>query len=126
MAKNQDIRGVVAGDDVRVNVTITSISTGLTISKAWLTVKSNPSDADASALVQAAITTSATSTGQITDTGADGTAGMYFILANTSTDDAEEDYGYSYDVQLKMSDGSLYTPLVGRMFFTQSITDATS
>lgn len=126
MAKIQDIRGVVVGDDVRVDVTITSVRTGLTISKAWLTVKSNSSDTDVSSLVQADITTSATSKGQITNAGGSGTGTMYFVLANTATDDADEDFGYSYDVQLKMSDNSLYTPLTGKMYFTQSVTDATS
>lgn len=125
MAKISNIQSVVLGDDVRVNVSVTDITTGLTISKAWLTVKLSPSDDDPGA-AQAVITGTVSSDGQITNTGGAGTGVMYFVLSNAETDDLSPDIPYVYDVQLKMSDNSLYTPLVGKIVFTQSVTDATS
>lgn len=121
------IKDVALGDDFRIQRIYTSLPTGLTISKAWLTVKRSDRDLDASALFQREITTSGTSSGQITD--ADTTGGsiaMFFEIVPANTAAAKPNIEYVYDVQVKTSGGQIHTLEKGKISFIRGVTDAVS
>jgi hypothetical protein len=103
--------GRVAGDDLEIRVTITSLPA--TISTAWLTIKDEIADLDAAALMQKEITSSdVPGTGQIEDTGADGTGILRFDLTNDDTA-LLATTAYEYDVQILLSTTKLNTPQRG-------------
>lgn len=123
------------GDAVRRRVTIdraaSGVPTGVTISKAWLTVKASPSDADPGLLQKEITTTDVPGTGQIEN---DGTGDVDFVVRFdlTRTDTlaigeaavAGERY---FDVQVLASDGNPYTAENGRVACcAPEITQATS
>lgn len=122
------IQEVAIGDDFRIQRTYTSLPTGITITKAWLTVKRSERDTDANALFPSkVITTSLNSSGQITD--ADTTGGsiaMFFDLAKTDTGAVNvlPNIPYIYDVQVKVSDGAIHTLEKGTIAFIRGVTDA--
>ena len=123
----EKILDVVIGDDFRIQRTYTSLPAGLTITKAWLTIKTSEKTLDASALIQKSITAAITSAGSITD--ADTTGGsiaMYFDLTRTETATAQRNLPYVYDVQVKVSDGSIHTMEKGQIIFILGVTDAAS
>jgi hypothetical protein len=115
----------VLGDDVQVVRSVTGLTTAQTIDKAWLTVKSAQTAADADAALQLSITTSLTAAGQITDDGTGATTGeVTFTIASTDYTDIVPGYSYWYDVKLLLSDGQVSTLEVGRVTWNQGITDA--
>ena len=117
------IDDVVAGDDLEITRTITSVPDGATLTDAWITVKEHPDDADASAIIQKAITSSdVPGTGQITDTGADGTGAVRFDLADTDTALIIPGRDYFWDIQVKTSGGAIYTPTAGKIRTRQGTT----
>jgi hypothetical protein len=82
---------------------------GLTISKAFLKVKTSGGASDASALISKTVTSSATSSGQITNTGdAFGKGAFYFIIDELDADAMTVGTIYTYAIKLKMSDGNYY------------------
>jgi hypothetical protein len=119
------IRGVVIGDDFRVQRTYTSLPTGLSITKAWMTVKESDRQSDAAALLQKEITASVTADGQITDADTTGgSIGLYFDLARAETGAARHSSPYVYDVQIQVSDGAIHTLEKGTIVFILGVTDA--
>lgn len=116
------------GDEFRIQRTYTALQVGLTINKAWLTVKLSDRDLDAAALFPSkVITTTPAAAGHITDdTTTDGALGMYFDLAKTDTILASPEKEYWYDVQVKVTDGSIHTMEKGRICFMRGVTDANS
>lgn len=121
MAKRIDIKGKVAGDDLRVHVTVTGIPAGQTVVKAWLTIKSKRSDADNQAIAQKILTAGFSHTG--TDPV---TATWNFDLTAGDTAICKPQTTYEYDIQVKTSTGLLDTPITGQIVFEQGVTAATS
>ena len=122
----QKIKDFVCGDSLIVQRTVRRIPSGLTIAKAYMTVKTNEADVDGSALFQLSITSTSTSSGQITDTGADGTGTVRFTLSRTQTIALTPGTNYYFDIQIIASDGGLYTISKGRMVGLREITIAST
>lgn len=117
------ITNFVAGDDLTIERTITSVPSGQTITNAWFTVKRKISDLDASAIIQKAITSSLVAgVGHIDDTGADQTGHVIFYLTAAETILLTPYSGYFYDVQIKLSGGSISTPELGTITAYPQIT----
>lgn len=117
--KRIDIKGKIAGDDLRVKVTVTGIPAGQTIAKAWLTLKTKKADADPG-VVQKVITTGFTHTG--TDPV---TCTMNWDLSAAETALCKPQVSYEYDVQVKTNTGLIDTPIGGQIVFDQGVTAAT-
>ena len=126
-AFNNSLKPIVRGDTRKVERTFTGLPTGITINKAWLTVKTTPSTSDPG-LFQLEITTSATSSGQITDAStSDGQLGMYFVINGTQSASATGGAEYVYDIQVKdASSGAIHTLVMGTVTFYDGVTGATS
>lgn len=126
-AFNNSLKPIVRGDTRKVERTFTGLPTGITINKAWLTVKTTPSTSDPG-LFQLEITTSATSSGQITDASTnDGQLGMYFVINGTQSASATGGAEYVYDIQVKdASSGAIHTLVMGTVTFYDGVTGATS
>lgn len=123
----QRIRDFVCGDSLRVERTILSLPTGLTVSKAWFTVKADATALDAAAIVQLSITSTLTSSGQITDVGTtSGDGALRFTLTPAQTLLLTPEQVYVFDVQVLLSDGGIYTPVIGTIVGEQQVTIATS
>jgi hypothetical protein len=119
------IDNVVSGDDLEITRTITLVPSGTTITDAWFTLKEHPDDADSEAIINKQITpTDSPGTGQITDTGADGTGAVRFDLSDTDTALPEIGRDYYFDIQVKTAAGSIYTPNAGRFRTVQGVTAA--
>lgn len=75
------------GDHRDFEVTVRNLPSGRTLTKAWLTIKINESDADVDAVINKEITTSAVpGTGQIQDDGAsDGVGVLLFEMSPADT-----------------------------------------
>lgn len=114
-----EIRFNAPGDDYDVIRTVTVIPSGDSIAKAWLTVKQNDTDLDASALVLLAITTASTAEGQITDSGAGDLSGaITFRLAPAHTRLIGTTLR-KYDIQVKSTNGKVYTVETGNIVAEQ-------
>lgn len=126
-AFNNSLKPIVRGDTRKVERTFTGLPTGITINKAWLTVKTNPGTTDPG-LFQLEITTSATSSGQITDAStSDGQLGMYFVINGTQSASATGGAEYVYDIQVKdASSGAIHTLVMGTVTFYDGVTGATA
>ena len=108
------IADFVIGDDLVIERSITTVPSGQTITDAWFTVKRKYSDLDVDALIQKEITPVLQATiGHIDDTGADGTGHLIFYLTPTDTLLLNPLSDYRYDIQLKLSGGSISTPEIG-------------
>ena len=125
-ALNNNLRPIVRGDTRKIQRTFTGLPSGETITKAWLTVKTSPSASDPG-LFQVEITTTQTSTGQITDaTSTDGQIGMYFIISGTNSALATGGAEYLYDIQVKTSNNTIHTLVMGTVTFYDGVTAASS
>lgn len=125
-AFNNSLKPIVRGDTRKIERTFTGLPTGETITKAWLTVKTTPSVSDPG-LFQVEITTSATSSGQITDaSSSDGQIAMYFIISGTNSALATGGAEYIYDIQVKTSTDTIHTLVMGTVTFFDGVTAATS
>ena len=101
---------VVAGATLRIERTLTGVPAGEALTKAYLTVKANPVDADPGVL-QKTITTVLTASGQITDTGAGDTiAAVLFILASADTTLLTEGSLYYWSIKTITASGNYETP----------------
>lgn len=128
-ALDQTITGKVAGDDLRIDRQYIDLPTGITITKAWFTVKRRKTDADADALIgPKEITTSLTNDGHITDavSTSDLAIAMYFDLSQAETGALRPFHCYYYDVQVKTSAGAIYTCELGKIVMQQGITVTTA
>lgn len=135
---NQAITGYVSGNDFRITRnTVSNIPAGTTLSKAYLTIKTNLGDPDPG-LVQLSITTALTSAGQITDNGSGGgsnpvgTGALFFVLSKAQTLALGFNRVLNYDILLIFSDGTDATFELGDttkgggILFRQGVTLATS
>lgn len=126
-ALNQTITGKVAGDDLRIDRQYIDLPTGITITKAWFTIKNRLSDADADAVLgPKEITTSATDAGQITDATSTGdlAIALYFDLTHEETALLRPYKAYFYDVQVRTTTGAIYTCELGRIVMQRGVTEA--
>ena len=122
----QKIRDFVCGDSLRIDRTVRGIPSTLTITKSWFTVKTNATDVDASAVLQLSVTSTLTSSGQVTDTGSDGTGAVRFTVAPSQTLLLTPNISYYFDIQILLSDSGLYTISKGSIKGLQQITIATA
>lgn len=117
------IDDIVAGDDIQITRTITSIPSGELLDLAWFTVKEHSDDADADAIIQKDITTSnVVGTGHITDTGGDQTGAVRVDLTDTDTALLVPGRDYFWDLQVKTDGGFVYTPTMGKIRSVQGTT----
>lgn len=122
---NVSITNLVIGDTKRFTRTYSDLPSGSTVATAYLTVKMRDTYADADAVVAKSITTTATSSGEITDaltTG--GSIAFYFDMSKTDTAAFSAGIAYVYDIQVKLSGGEIHTMERGTMTWIRSITDA--
>lgn len=126
-AFNNSLKPIVRGDTRKVERTFTGLPSGITIDKAWLTVKTSTSVSDPG-LFQVEITTSATSAGQITDaSSSDGQIAMYFVISGANSSAATGGAEYVYDIQVRDSVTSyIHTLVMGTVTFYDGVTTATS
>lgn len=118
--------GAVAGDDLDITRSVTSVPATQTLTKAWLTFKVDPYSADPG-LLQKTITSGAVSgVGQITDTGASGTGALLFQLTGTDTLALPIGMPTRYDIKVLTSAGKIYTVEQGSFTSTQRLTTTTS
>lgn len=128
------LRGQVSGDRFGVNRTVTKIPAALTMTKAWLTLKTNATDLDAAAVLQKTITSSfVAGSGQITDTGhdvvgppADRVGTLAFIVTEAESLQLGSARIYLHDIQIKFSDNSIGTLEIGDLLLDRGVTDAVS
>lgn len=121
----------VSGDTWRLNRTCSNVSNAAansaTVTTVYWTVKTDPTLPDASAIFQRVITTSLTSSGQITDAApADGTISFYAIALSTQTILCVPGQEYYYDLQAITSAGGVYTLETGIIIAQQGVTTASS
>lgn len=119
------IDSVVVGDDFRVSRVYTGLSTGITLTTAWFTVKTSESVPDGSALLQKVITPVESGSGHIvTADTTNGYVEMYFDPTKTETS-AASSTDYVYDIQVKTTLGKIYTLEKGIISFITGVTSAT-
>lgn len=90
------------------DATVTSVPAGTTLAKAVLMVKADLADADEDALITKTIFPGATSDGQITDTGADGTGLLVFVIDNDDVDALDTGRLYISGVKVILSSDFAY------------------
>ena len=115
------------GADRSILRTVVNIPAGLTMTKAWLTVKNNLTDTDLQAVFQLIITPSANTTGQITDTGGSGTGTIVFNILAAQSSLLVEGQKYVYDIQVHYGSSNTNDPIEeGTIYASGRITQATS
>jgi cytoskeletal protein RodZ len=123
---NGIITGNVAGDDIDVTRSVSGVPATQTLALAWMTFKTNVTDADPGLLQKAITTASVAGTGQITDTGASGTGVVFFQLTAANTLTLPSGVNVHYDIKVKTSAGKIYTAEQGIFNLAPRITTATS
>lgn len=102
--------GIVRGDVFSIRRTIDNIPAGRTLAEGWLTVKAAIADVDASATFQKVITSSdVAGTGQIEDTGADGSGIIRFDITAANTTGMTAGTVYYYDIQIRLDNSDVLT-----------------
>jgi hypothetical protein len=93
----------------QLRITVPDVPDTLTMTKAYLMIKNRWTDEDVDALVTLTITSSPIADGVISDTGADGTGTLEFVIAADSLEDIT-DLGKTYYTAIKviLSNGSAY------------------
>jgi hypothetical protein len=121
---NDKITNFVAGDDLEITRTISGVPAGSALTRAWLTIKGRPTDADADAVLQKVITVAdVPGTGQITDDGGTtGVAAVRFDLTAADTDRLTPVQIYYFDLQVETDAGKIYTPDMGTIVARGQIT----
>jgi len=118
---------MVAGDTFELHRTYTGLTAGVTIAKAYWTVKALATDTDANAKYQISVTSSSTAAGQIIDGNTNGgSVELAFVATNTETLTLTPGQEYVYDVQVIDSNGQIYTLELGTICPQQGVTAATS
>lgn len=113
---------IVAGDDIALTMTITSVPPGDTLAKAWMTVKAVPTDADPGVFQKVILPGFVSGQGQITDTGASGTGIVRFDLTAANTLLLTPGVIFYYDVKMLTAGGKVGTPESGAIIAKQRIT----
>lgn len=127
MAKIENIRGIVVGDDCYLSTPTDGLVSGESATKAWFTIKKLITDTYTNAKLKKVITTTFSATdGHITNPYNAGTAEMYFNLDKASTKLLDADYPYEYDVQILLNNGRIETGLRGKIYFTSQVTEVES
>ena len=132
------LTGYVAGNDLQITrIPIANIPPGLTLAKAYFTVKVNATDADPGVL-QISITPTLSSAGQITDIGAGsgslpvGSGSLFFTLTKAQTLALGPGKAYAFDILLIFNNGTDATYEIGDpkdgagLIFKQGVTQATT
>jgi hypothetical protein len=102
--------GIARGDVFSIRRTVNKIPSARTIVEAWLTVKAAIADVDGSATFQKIITSAdVAGTGQIEDTGADGSAVLRFDLVAADTLAMTAGTSYFYDIQIRLDNSAILT-----------------
>lgn len=102
--------GIVRGDVFPLRRTINKLPSGRTVVEGWLTVKTAIADADVAAIFQKIITAAdVAGTGQIEDTGADGSAVVRFDLTAANTTAMTAGTNYYYDIQVRLDNNDILT-----------------
>ena len=123
---NASIAGIVAGDDLDIERTFTSVPAGQTLTKAWLTFKTAIVDADPGLLQKAVTIAAVAGVGQITDSGASGTGTLLFQLTGADTLALPVLVDVRYDVKVLTSAGKIYTVEQGIYLAAPRVTTTTS
>lgn len=127
-----NIEGFVLGDTFRIERDITGIPDGQVISKAWLTVKEEVDNdpSDTVVLFQKVITTAANADGQITEAGVgsfpDRSGHVLFNALPANTFAWENNSAKQWDIQIKLSGGSVNTPFRGTIKGIKGVTNVTT
>lgn len=117
---NGSINDFVAGDDLEVDRTVTGLNSALT--DAWLTIRAA---ARGSAVVTKHITEMADAeNGELTNASPPDSADLAFFIGQSETAVLSRRL-YFYDIQVKDSDGKIYTPESGRIYAKRQITTET-
>lgn len=125
-AFNNNLKPIVRGDFRCVERTFTGLPSGHTIDKAWLTVKPSLAVGDPG-LFQIEITTTATSSGQITDaSSSDGQIAMFFNISSTNSSAATGGATYFYDIQVRTTTSGIHTLAMGTVTFFDGVTSSTT
>lgn len=119
------ISGFVVGDNLEIRRTVTGL--GAAMVKAWLTIKRDPQVADTDAKIQKVITTDdEAGVGQIETAGASEVDGeIRFDLTQADTT-ALSTILYVHDIQIKQSDGKVFTLEKGTIQLTADVTRSTT
>ncbi len=124
---NSTIDDLVMGNDDLLIRDVDAIPDGLTMTKAWFTIKENLTQDDEEAPIQKVITPSLGADGQITDDGTDDGVGRISFRIQAS-DITRQNFSsrrlYYYDVKILLSDGKVYTREIGRLRLVTGVTDA--
>jgi hypothetical protein len=119
------ITGYVVGDDLEIRRTVTELPDA--IEYAWLTVKRHARVSDDDAVLKKAITeTNVAGTGHIEVDGGVGSPGTLRFDLTPADTTALGDAEWVYDIQIKLDNGSVYTPEVGTLELTPDVRRATS
>jgi hypothetical protein len=124
MNLNVAITGFVVGDNLEIRRSVSDLPDS--IDTAWLTAKVRAGQDDADAIVQKAITTAdVPGVGQVENAGpgTDGVLRFDLVPADTLAIGTRR---LVYDIQLALSNGSIYTVEMGTFQLTDQITRATS
>jgi len=126
------IESLVCGDFRQVPFQITNIPNGATVSKCWMTVKSDANDDDINAIFQKSITTVLDlDEGHVTNDGSIGNVctGFFNLLsADTILITPQTPMYYDIQILMTMTDLStrIETPEIGIITTIDGITDAVS
>jgi hypothetical protein len=113
---NGIINDFVAGDDLEIERSISSIPEGISINTAWFMVKRKFSDPDIKAIISKTITNSNTpDIGWIEDTGSDGDGLIRFYLTQADTAILTPLSEYQYSIKLSLDNGKVNTPERGQI-----------
>jgi hypothetical protein len=120
---NATIAGYVVGDNLEVRRQVIDLPVFMT--RAWFTVKASPDDLDSAALVQKVITEEdQVGVGEIELPGdSSGVGSIRFDLLSEDTE-AIGTVARSYDIQVMLDGGNIYTIEKGRILLTGQITDS--
>lgn len=120
----------VGGDTKKVRRRVRNVDPTDPLVKAWLTCKAALADADPGVFQKAITTSYAPGNGQITDDGAtangNGTGEVLFELSASDTANILSNGGVYYDIQVKTTNGAIYTFEVGTVNFRTGVTTTTT
>lgn len=119
MAKEIFLKGKVAGDGLRLKVTVPKIPAGQTVVKAWMSIKNKATDSDVAAIVLKVLTSGFVHTGTDPVTC---TFTIDYTAAETGL--CKPKVTYDYDIKVLTSAGIPDTPIIGQIVFQQGSTRA--